>query len=153
MRTPLSGAYTCDVAREEPAEMFVRASVQRSISCAALWAGLALAGCASGYRPPQFVGGADLIYPATAVAAGVEGRVVIRYDVTEEGRVANATVQQAEPPGVFEAAALAAVRSWRFKPAARGREVVAARNRVSEVTFRVSDDGKYDHLPGPRQER
>ena len=103
-------------------------------------------GCASAYRPPQFVGGADLVYPEAAVAAGIEGRVVIRYDVTTDGRVANATVAQAEPPDVFEAAALAAVRSWRFRPAVRDRQAVAAPNQVSEVTFRLGDDGIYDSL-------
>ena len=64
----------------------------------ALWAGLALAGCASGHRPPQFVGGADLVYPATAIALAWKAGVVIRYDVTVEGRVANAVVERAEPP-------------------------------------------------------
>ena len=83
----------------------------------------------------------------------MEGRVVIRYDVTAEGRVVNATVERAEPPGIFEAAALAAVRSWRFKPALQGREAVAARNRVSEVMFRMGADGEYAHLPVPRRER
>ena len=120
---------------------------------ALLLAGLVSAGCASGYRPPQFVAGADLVYPETALSAGIEGLVVVRYDVTVEGRVANAAVERAEPSGVFEVAALAAVRSWRFKPAAQGRQAVAARNQVSEVAFRLGDDGKYDHLPVLRRER
>ena len=120
------------------------------LKAAALLLALASAGCASGFRPPQFAGGTDLVYPEAALAAGVEGRVLVRYDVTEEGRVVNVTVEVAEPPGVFEAAALAAVRSWRFKPAAEAGRVVAARNRVSAVTFQLGDDGKYDHLPAPR---
>ena len=115
---------------------------------AAAWL-LAIAGCAGGQRPPQFVGGADLVYPDAARAAGVEGRVVVRYDITVEGRVANAVVELAEPPGVFEAAALAAVQSWRFRPAVQGRRPTAAQNRVSEVTFRLDDDGSYGLLPKP----
>ena len=127
--------------------------LMRSGTVVALLAGLVSTGCASGYRPPLFVAGADLVYPETALAAGIEGRVVVRYDVTVEGRVANAAVELAEPSGVFEAAALAAVRSWRFKPAAQGRQVVATRNQVSEVAFRFGDDDKYAHLPVPGRER
>lgn len=115
----------------------------------ALLLALALAACASGYRPPQFMGGTDLVYPPPALAAGIEGRVVVRYDVTMQGEVANATVEQAEPAGVFDAAALAAVRSWRFKPARQGRQAVVAHNHVSEVAFRLSADGEYDDLTGP----
>ena len=113
---------------------------------AAAWL-LAVAGCAAGHRPPQFIGGADLVYPVAAMAAGVEGRVVVRYDITVDGRVANAVVELAEPPGGFDAAALAAVRSWRFRPAVQGRRLVAAQNRVSEVRFRLGDDGRYDQPP------
>ena len=83
------------------------------------------------------------------MAAGVEGRVVVRYDITVDGRVANAVVELAEPPGVFEAAALVAVQSWRFRPAVQRRHPIAAPNRVSEVTFRLGDDGGYDLLPRP----
>lgn len=108
-----------------------------------------LAGCAAGGRPPQLEGGADLVYPAEARAAGVEGRVVVRYDITSDGRVVNAAVVSAAPSGVFEDAALAAVRSWRFRPAVARGEAVAANDRVSEVTFRLGDDARYDRPPAP----
>lgn len=108
-----------------------------------------LAGCAAGGRPPQLEGGADLVYPVQARAAGVEGRVVVRYDITREGRVVNAAVVSAEPTGVFEEAALAAVRSWRFRPAVARGEAVAALGRRSEVTFRIGDDARYDKPPAP----
>lgn len=92
------------------------------------------------------------MYPAEARAAGVEGRVVVRYDITPEGRVVNAAVVSAEPTGVFEDAALAAVRSWRFRPAVLGGKTVAANNRQSEVTFRLGDDPRYDKPPAPAGE-
>lgn len=106
-----------------------------------------LAGCASPSRPPQFIGGADLVYPADARATGVEGRVVVRYDVTQAGTVANAVVVESEPPGVFDAAALDAVRSWRFRPMVDRGEVVPAPDRVSELVFRLGES-TYD-LPAP----
>lgn len=93
-----------------------------------------------------------MVYPAEARAAGVEGQVVVRYDITPEGRVVNVAVVSAEPQGVFEEAALAAVFTWRFRPAVARGEAVAAFGRVSTVTFRLGDDARYDDLPAPNRE-
>ena len=114
---------------------------------------LCLAGCAGSPRPLQFIGGEDLVYPPAAKAAALEGRVVVRYDVTAQGRVVNAVVDLAMPRGVFEEAALAMVRSWRFKPLVEGGNAVDALNRVSEVVFKLGDDARYDRLPAPRTPR
>lgn len=116
------------------------------------WAAVALlatvvfnaAGCAGASRPVQLLGGADLVYPDRARAAGIEGVVRVRYDVTVEGRVVNAQVDAADPVGVFEDAALALVRSWRFRPAVEDGQLVAAPARVSEVRFQLGDTDRYD---------
>ena len=103
-----------------------------------------VAGCAGPSRPLQLLSGADLVYPDQARAAGVEGVVRVRYDVTVAGRVVNAEVDAADPAGVFDAAALALVRSWRFRPAVEDGELVAAPARVSEVRFQLGDTDRYD---------
>ena len=113
------------------------------------WVALTLAGCAAPSRPPQFIGGIDLRYPPTARADGIEGRVVVRYDVTVEGTVANASVVESEPSGIFDEAALAAVQSWRFRPMLERGEVVPAPGRVSELLFRLGAS-EYDDLPVPK---
>ena len=105
--------------------------------------------CAGANRPPQLEGGGDLQYPAEARAAGVEGRVLVRYDITAQGRVANAVVVAATPKGVFEAAALAAVYTWRFRPALAGGKPVGAPRRESEVVFRLGEEPRYANLPRP----
>ena len=109
---------------------------------------LTFAGCASTARPPQFISGTDMVYPAGAQAEGVEGRVVVRYDVTPAGTVANAVVVESAPPGVFDEAALTTVRSWRFRPKVDRGEVVLARGQVSELVFRLGESS-YDDLPAP----
>ena len=111
-----------------------------------------LAACASGYRPPELIGGYDLVYPPEARRRGIEGHVVVRYDVTVDGRVANAAVVRATPPGVFEEAALRTVRSWRFRPSVKRGEHVAAPRRESAVTFRLDADATYD-LPHSMRRR
>ena len=68
---------------------------KRCVIAAVACGSLALAACASGFRPPELIGGTDLVYPSEARAAGVEGRVLVRYDVTADGRVANAAVVSA----------------------------------------------------------
>ena len=130
----------------------VRPHTTSCLICAVtLLLGLALAaGCASGPRPLQLLAGADPAYPAAARAAGIEGQVSVSYDVTAAGRVANAVVVAAEPDGVFEAAALATVRSWRFRPATERGVPVAVPRQVSVLRFRLGDDG-YGTLPQPRQ--
>ena len=105
---------------------------------------VALAACAAKDRPLQLISGAGPVFPEVARAEGIEGRVVVRYDVDLEGTVRNARVVRSEPPGVFDAAALAAVRSWRFNPPLVDGEPVAARNRESEVTFKQGDTSAYD---------
>lgn len=100
--------------------------------------------CASGNRPLQLLDGAGPVYPATARANGVEGFVTVRYDVDIAGAVLNARVVESEPAGVFDAAALAAVQSWRFNPPREDGRAVPARDRHSTVTFRLGEGSEYD---------
>ena len=51
----------------------------------------------------------------------------------------------------FEEAALATVRSWRFRPQVEGGQAVAALNRISEIRFRLGDDGRHARLPSPKR--
>ena len=104
-----------------------------------------LAGCASASRPPQFLSGPDLVYPSAARAAGIEGHVVIRYDVTTTGSVANPRVVESEPAGTFDAAALAALSQWRFRPRVENGQAVSAPGRVSTLRFKF---GESDEYPG-----
>lgn len=61
-------------------------------------------------------------YPRGAERRGVEGTVTVRYSVAADGSVLEAEVVEADPAGVFDRAALSAVREWRFEPAAAATE-------------------------------
>lgn len=103
-----------------------------------------LAGCAaSASRPLQFVSGAELDYPPAAKAAGLEGYVVVRYDVNAAGAVVNARVVEAAPPMIFDDSALRSVRQWRFKARMVNGEAVSAGDRVSTVRFRLGAANEY----------
>ena len=100
--------------------------------------------CASQNRPAQLVGGGGPVYPSHAKEAGIEGHVTVVYDISVEGRVINLVVVASEPAGVFDDAALAAVSSWRFNPRIEAGQVVAAANKQSTVTFKLSGTDAYE---------
>ena len=101
-----------------------------------------LAACVSS-SPLQFLSGADMVYPPAAKAEGIEGHVVVRYDVTAQGMVINAEVVEAEPEGVFENAALASIVQWRFRAATVGGESVDTPGVVSTLRFRLGEGDEY----------
>lgn len=102
-----------------------------------------LAGCAAAPRPLQFVSGPDPTYPPAAKAAGIEGYVTVRYDVSAQGTVVNLRVVEAEPVGVFDAAALAAIGQWRFRPPTVDGRSVELRDRVSTLRFELEQGDDY----------
>ena len=102
-----------------------------------------LGACTSiGDRPPEWLSGFDPIYPAQAKASGVQGYVVVQYGVSEAGDVLDPQVVESQPPGVFDASALAAVQSWRYRPAVRDREDVAVSAMSSRLDYKL-DAGAY----------
>lgn len=126
--------------------MAARAKAQGSrwLDAGFLAGALLLAGCAaSATRPLQFLSGAELSYPPAAKAAGVEGHVVVRYDVSAAGAVVNARVVEAAPPGIFDEAALECVKQWRFKARMANGEAVPSGDRVSTVRFRLGAGNEY----------
>lgn len=56
-------------------------------------------------------------YPDEALQDGTEGRVILNIVVDEKGVVLDASVVTANPPGVFDKAAIEAMKQWVFEPA------------------------------------
>jgi TonB family protein len=101
-------------------------------------------GCLSATnRPPEVLSAGGLVYPEQAYKQKIEGVVRVAYDVTVDGTVENARVVESNPPGVFDAAALDAVRKWRFHPAVRNGKPVATQDMVSPVKFKLGESEAY----------
>jgi TonB family protein len=81
--------------------------------------------------PPRLLPHEEVPYPA---GASGEARVLLVVTVNADGTVRTARVSEGEEP--FAASALSAVRSWRFEPASRAGEPIAATIRL-EVLFRA----------------
>jgi periplasmic protein TonB len=77
------------------------------------------------------------VYPAAAMRAAQEGWVTLEFTVGERGDVRDALITDAEPAGVFDAAALKAVGQWRFKPRVSNGRPVPVR---SSATLRFAVD-------------
>jgi TonB family protein len=107
---------------------------------------LAVSGCASSGRSLELVSGSAVVYPPEAHAQGIEGYVIVQYDVDATGRVINAEVIEAEPAGVFDAAALETVSSWRFRPARGSRQPEVIERVRSRVEFSIDAGAAYRGL-------
>jgi TonB family protein len=53
------------------------------------------------------------IYPPTARLQGIEGQLLVNFDVDDRGRIVHATVERAAPKKVFDEAVLDEMKSWR----------------------------------------
>lgn len=105
-----------------------------------------LTGCASGDRPPLLLGGQEVIYPAAARAQRIEGEVVVGYDVTQDGGVENVVIISAQPPTVFDQAAIETVGSWRFQPRRKAGRAMPAPGLRSTLTFKLDTKDPYPGL-------
>ena len=66
--------------------------------------------------PPRVLHVQQPVYPDLAARRGIQGTVVLEFALRTDGRIRDARIVSADPAGVFDAAALAALRGWRFAP-------------------------------------
>lgn len=78
-------------------------------------------------------------YPQRALARGIEGYVVVQFDVNEQGLVVNAAVLYAEPAGVFDSAALKALERWRYQPKVDDGRPVMMYGLQQKLSFTLQD--------------
>ena len=73
-------------------------------------------------------------FPRRAQVRGIEGKVLVEYDVDVEGRVINPKVIWSEHE-VFDSSALKSVSSWVFKPALENGKPILSKGRIHTLTF------------------
>jgi protein TonB len=77
-------------------------------------------------------------YPPRALEQLVSGWVEMEFTVARDGSVQDITVTNSEPRRTFDAAAVAAMRRYRYQPVVRNGEVVAQRARL-RMRFTAQD--------------
>lgn len=86
--------------------------------------------------PVESRGNSKPRYSPSAKRKGIEGTVVVTFDVLEDGTVANARIVSG--PAELQETVLRIVPSWRYQPAHRGTEKVRYRMKKS-IVFRLED--------------
>jgi protein TonB len=69
-------------------------------------------------------------FPTAARQRGLSGWVDVQLLVKSDGSVSDVIITGAEPVGVFEQAAVDAVRKWRYKPVERDGHAIEQRARL-----------------------
>lgn len=78
-------------------------------------------------------------FPLTAKRRDIEGHVVLRFTVAPTGRVQDVVIVEAEPPGIFDRAARAALNRWRYIPRTVDGVPVEARGAQARFDFQLED--------------
>ena len=79
----------------------------------------------------------DPEYPPRARDRGIEGYVEIEFTITPVGTVADARVIGSQPPLIFDRAALAAVRKYRYNPMIREGVPVSRPGEQVRIRFEL----------------
>jgi TonB family protein len=78
-------------------------------------------------------------YPAAAREQGIEGFVIVEFDVSASGAVENVRIVESAPEAVFDAAALRAAQRLRFVPRLLDDVPVRAEDVTHRFNWRLSD--------------
>jgi protein TonB len=84
-------------------------------------------------EPPRPASRVAMEYPQRARAKGITGHVLFNLLISVTGEVETAQILESVPTGVFDEAALASIRQWKFEPALyKGKSVkVWAKQKIS----------------------
>ena len=64
------------------------------------------------------------VYPQRAAQRGIEGWVELRFTISKTGSVKDVVVVKARPRGIFDQAAINAVRKYKYNPKVVNGEAV-----------------------------
>ena len=85
--------------------------------------GLSLAPLPAARNEPVAITRVSPVFPRDAMLAGKEGTVTLGFTIDATGRARDVRVVSATEPNVFDAAAIAALRDWRFAQQSRGGNI------------------------------
>ena len=78
-------------------------------------------------------------YPRKALRKGIEGYVIIQFDIDTDGAVLDPYVIDSEPAGIFDRAAIKAVRKWLYDTPSYNGVSVKVNNVQVKVSFILAD--------------
>ena len=89
---------------------------------------------------PRYLDNPKPGYPLEARQQGYEGKVLLKVEVLQTGRVGEAKVARTSGHQILDQSALTAVKKWRFIPARRGRIPILAWVNIA-IRFQLRNSG------------
>lgn len=86
--------------------------------------------------PVEFVSPA---YPKSAEKGNIEGFVILQFDITKTGSTDNISVVNANPDGVFDESAKAALKQWKYKPAVKGGVAQGQTGLLVQLDYKLDE--------------
>lgn len=75
-------------------------------------------------------------YPRSAARRNIEGKVKVAFTITKDGQVRDPRVIESIPEGVFDKAAINAIKKWKFNPKFVAGEAVE-QTAAQEIEFKL----------------
>lgn len=75
------------------------------------------------------------VYPTQALLYKKEGKVVLKFTITTQGIADNIQIVESNPKGLFDQAAIQALKQWRFEPAFINGKPVERSNVIETFDF------------------
>ncbi len=96
-------------------------------------------------HPPTLLKQIKPNYPEIARRRGIEGFVILQFTVDINGRVINPSVQEANPPGHFETAALRAIKQWQFSSGRNDNGTPIPCRLQMRIDFKLENPTSHGH--------
>ncbi|RQW63600.1 energy transducer TonB [Vibrio viridaestus] len=77
-------------------------------------------------------------YPSRALRRNIEGYVVVRFDIDENGRPFNIQVVESKPSRMFDREAIRAVKRWKYQPNVENGTASVVTGQQTKVEFRIA---------------
>ena len=89
------------------------------------------ANASAGTSPPQQVGSPKSYYPALSRRLGEEGQTRVSFMIGTDGTVRNVRIDASSGFSALDAAAIASVKTWRYRPGTEDGKAVAVPKQVA----------------------
>lgn len=76
-------------------------------------------------------------YPRRAAMQGIEGWVILQFDITPAGSVNGVRVLDARPPRIFNQAAIKALRKWKYRPKIENGKPIEQKGLKVQLDFKL----------------
>ena len=78
-------------------------------------------------------------YPSRALSRGIEGWVLLEFTIDQLGQAVDLMVIEADPKGMFDRAALNAIRKWKYRPKMQDGRPVMRPGVRQLISFNIAE--------------